>query len=124
VGLRDVFATGVRTIRRAFGDVPSLADIEVYASTVYDPETGSAAAWTVAAADVPVFWIDYSVAQVDGQSVLQDDRLVLLAALDLPTGLVPGTNDRVIDVVSGDTWSVQRVVSDPAAAHYQLQVRR
>lgn len=124
MGLRDVFARGALTIRQAFDDVPTLVDLQVWASTVYDPDTGAGSAWATAAADVPAFWLDYNAMQVDGQNVLSDDRLVLVAALDLPPGLVPSTNDRLVDVPTGEVWAVQRVLTDPADAHYQMQVRR
>jgi hypothetical protein len=124
VALRDVFQRAALTIRTAFDDVPVSVSYYAHASTVYDPDAGNLVVYETLASAVPVFFIDFSTAQVDGQNVLAEDRLVLIAALDLPTAYTPSVNDRLVETATGEAWAVQRVATDPADAHYQLQVRK
>lgn len=124
MGLRDTLQRAALTIRQAFDDVPVTVTYYAHASTIYDPDVGDLEVAEVVSSAVPAFFIDYQHAQVDGETVLAEDRLCLIVALDLPGGYVPTVNDRLVETATGEAWAVQRVTTDPADAHYQLQVRK
>lgn len=65
---------------------------------------------------------EYNESQIDGSSVKQGDRKVVLIGESLPAGVIPSEGDR-IDIESFTDLLVVAVKRDPAAATYSCQVR-
>ncbi len=66
---------------------------------------------------------DYNVRDIDNTTVMAGDRKVLVFVGSLPSAApVPKPQDQVI--AEGVTYQIVGVRRDPAAATYELQVRR
>jgi len=64
---------------------------------------------------------DYNERLIDGETIRDGDRKVLILGDSLPSGVVPKGTDRV--TVLGKTYVIVHVNADPAAATYSCQVR-
>ena len=65
---------------------------------------------------------DYDVKFVNGTTILETDRKVLLLGASLPVGIIPSGGDAV--TIEGATYNIVHVKRDPAAATYTCQVRK
>jgi hypothetical protein len=85
----------------------------------YDPATGETAGGTATYTPRAVLG-SYRTFEIDGQNIRPNDKKVLIAANDL--AVTPGVDDAV--TISGETWVVVDVKTDPASAMWVLRVRR
>ena len=95
-------------------------------AAVYDPDTQTyTRAETVSTKQVSAVRATFTRSQIDNQNVLPQDRRYIMARKDLVAAGItdePKPDDRILD---GTThWAVINMLSDPADAHYDVQVRR
>lgn len=122
MGLQAAFQRAAQTAIKAFGDVPVSTNYHAYVTATVAVTTGAQTVTYSTVAGVKVVFTDFKIGQVDGEMVKPEDKIALIAGLDLP-GVTPGVNDQITHDAS-TTWQVQRVMLDAAGALYKLQVRR
>ena len=124
MGLQETFRKAAKTTIDAFGDVRVSTIYHSLASTsanTYNASTGVTAAVVATVGGVMVIFDVFSMREVDGVNIRAEDKKALVAQKSVST-ITPVTGDRII--VAGITWKVVNVVTDPAGALYELQVRR
>ena len=115
---RTLFQKQAQNMMRIAGTVP---DTCTYRKLAYDANgqpTGGYAAEVV----VKALAMKIDLSKVDNSAVLLNDRLYLVAGLDL-LGAVP-VEDDTLDLGTEGVWTIKSVQPDPARATYQLLVRK
>lgn len=93
----------------------------------YDSDTGSVSGSGTSFADRTVTMrLEYTIREIDGETVIQGDTYVMKAGTDSDTGYTPRVNDE-ITFVDAQIWRVMHVIpyeSGDKVAAYKLQLRR
>jgi hypothetical protein len=119
MGLSKALQTVASKVSKSLGGAAVLRK----SSSTYDPATGQT---TTTTTDYTVYvsYEEYSDHLVDGTAIQTTDRKALFSAGDLPSGVAPAQNDKLIE--GGKTMTVVRVRPTEvqgSAVTYQLQVR-
>jgi archaellum component FlaF (FlaF/FlaG flagellin family) len=94
---------------------------EQVVSTTYNASAGTPISAITTVAGVIVIFDKFELKQVDGTRIQPEDQKALIPSKAI-SAITPKVTDRIL--VSGITWNVVDVVTDPAGALYELQVRR
>ena len=65
--------------------------------------------------------VEYSTRDIDGELVTARDRRITIPSTSLPSGIEPGSGDRVI--IDGNTYEIVRVTRDAFGASFEVQGR-
>ncbi len=119
MGLKEIFQNAARTAINATGNVPETC---TYHELAYDEKGQATGADATTIIGLRAIREALSVDKVDNSTVLANDRLYLVAALDMGD-VVPGEDD-LVEFADGSVWTIKRVETDAAGATHLLQVRR
>lgn len=126
MGFKSLIQNQVKGAMRILGtDADGLARAGTYHSvsetTTYDPITATVTQVSTPYTDVPMVLVRFNLDDMDESVRPKTDRKALIAALDL--AVTPTPQDRV-ETATGEVYSVQRLLSDPADALHILHIRR
>jgi hypothetical protein len=121
MGLRETFQNAAQTTVNSFGNVGVSTNYEQVVSTTYNASAGTPISAITTVAGVIVIFDKFELKQVDGTRIQPEDQKALIPSKAI-SAITPKVTDRIL--VSGITWNVVDVVTDPAGALYELQVRR
>lgn len=132
MGLMEDIQNIVQDVLQVGGPFDNIPKLVTYKSAtpggaaVYDPITQTITRFeTVATKQIPAIETDFRRSQIDGVNILPQDKLFIIARNDLvDAGITtdPKPDDRILDGTVH--WGVVGMLTDPAVAHYQLQVRK
>jgi hypothetical protein len=124
MGQAEDLRVDAQDIIESFGNIALACDyLAVPGDPDYFPESGQHV-WhdvpdTLTA--VPMIFTDYDQHERQNSAILPDDERALLASLDL-TDTTPKVG-HLLRKPDGSIWSVVAVGTDPATAHWDLQIR-
>ncbi len=123
MGLRDTFKKAAQTAFQAAGDVKETAYYYQRGSVVYNVSTGIASA-TDSQYVVSMIFSNYNQREIDNESILPTDVRGMIPQNKMtPT---PKMDDYIRRVESGSsvTYEIRNIVTDPAGALWEFQLRK
>lgn len=121
MGLTNTFKSASQAVVTAFGDVAASTIYSSFTSTTYNASAGTQTAVYASTAGVTLIFDVFELAKIDNINIKPEDKKALLPAKNI-SAITPKPNDRIRS--AGVFWNVVNVVTDPAGALWELQVRK
>lgn len=121
-GLKTVAEQGVTAAFQALRDFTEEITITAITSLDYDTTTGTTTAQTDEQSGVKALMLEYE--QMDGEIILEGDRMVLVQSKDLTIEISGSVQTLTFDRSGGETWTVVKKELDPSESVWTWQARR
>tara|TARA_Y100000310_G_scaffold160700_1_gene160533 strand:- start:769 stop:1137 length:369 start_codon:yes stop_codon:yes gene_type:complete len=121
MGLQNTFKSAAQSIVTSFGDVAASTVYASFSSTTYNASAGTQTAVYSSTAGVKVIFDKFELAKIDNINIKPEDKKALIPAKNI-SAITPKPNDQIR--ASGVVWNVVNVVTDPASALWECQVRK
>lgn len=124
-GFESLLKNQVQNVMKILGQNDGLAPNQVFVredSTAYDTATRTYTSAETDYPDIPMVLAKFSAEEIDDDVVVTTDLKALIAALDMPTGVVPAMGDK-IRTQAGEVYNVERIMGVPGESLYILHVR-
>lgn len=122
MGLRDLVMKSVSDAIRLTDDLAEVVTLVKHNGSVYDPAVGKPVESTSEYPGIRAVLPKFSSQEKDDEVVILTDRKCLIAAYDLPAGVVPSENDEIVTPTA--TWDIRRILGVPGDSLYILHVRK
>lgn len=107
----------------AAGTIRTAGNVQSRAADVYDPVT-RLPTFDSSSSPIPVNAImgQFSSKDIDGDTILQQDRMILINVADL-TGIPLDSNCFFTETASGKKWEFREAILDPSGSIYRCHGR-
>lgn len=124
MGLRETFTNAAKTVFTAVGDIPEACTYYSRGADAYDASTGVVST-TVSTVVANFVFFNYNKSQIDGEHVEPADVKATIPQANI-SSIVPNVDDYLMRIEAGASvrYDVVGVEQDPAAALWNLQVRK
>lgn len=121
MGLQQTFKNAAKTVFAAAGDVKRTITYTKVLPGVYNPSTGTTSPTETSESFLGIV-AGYSAHDADGSKILTTDSRLLFEYGLLTIRSTPSKDDYL--TVDGDRYEIIDFKTDPALAHWNIQVRR